>query len=201
MYAADSIDRSSLATPVESAAARGELPAWAEAGAERRAHVERVARLLESWARELRLPQPEVTRWRAAGMLHDSLRDAAPEGLREELPESDRDLPDKVLHGPAAAGRLHGLVNPRVETAIRYHTIGSPHLDELGRALYLADFLEPGRAQMAEWRAALRERMPDDRRRVLVEVVEARLRHALDRRLPLREETASFWSALVTEEV
>lgn len=187
-------------TPTEEAAARGELPEWAVAGDDRRAHMRRVADLLESWARELGLVDAEVTRWRAAGMLHDALRDAAPDELLDGLPESERDLPGKVLHGPAAARRLHGVVDPRVATAVRYHTIGSPDLDALGRALYLADFLEPGRPQLAEWREELRARMPHDRHAVLLEVLEARLRHALVRRLPLRGETAAFWSTVVLEE-
>ncbi len=189
-----------MPTPTEESAARGELPDWAIAGEDRRAHMRRVADLLESWARELGLPEAEVIRWRAAGMLHDALRDASPEELRKDLPESEQDLPGKVLHGPAAARRLQGLVDPRIVTAVRYHTIGSPDLDELGRALYLADFLEPGRPQLVEWRAGLRARMPHDRHAVLLDVLDARLRHALDRRLPLRGETAAFWSAVVLEE-
>ncbi len=188
------------ATPTESAAARGQLPEWAVASEGRRAHMERVAALMESWARDLGLEDAEVTRWRATGMLHDVLRDAPPEELRRELIPPERDLPGQVLHGPAAARRLHGLVDPRVVTAIRYHTIGSPELDGLGRALYLADFLDPGRPQLAEWRAELRKRMPDDRRAVLVEVLDSRLRHALERRMPLHRDAAAFWSAVVGEE-
>src|SRR5687767_6850364 len=61
--------------PVVAAAARGELPGWAVAGAARREHIARVAGLLDSWAVGLGLQGVERARWRAAGWLHDALRE------------------------------------------------------------------------------------------------------------------------------
>lgn len=162
--------------------------------------MERVADLLGRWAEALHLDAPEVARWRAVGWLHDALRDAAPERLRGELPAEFRDLPPLVLHGPAAAERLRGDLDESALNAIRYHTLGHRSLDRLGRALYLADFLEPGREFLEEWRASLRERMPHDLDAVLREVVAARLRHLVEARRPIREETAGFWSSLVAGE-
>jgi HD superfamily phosphohydrolase YqeK len=184
-------------SPVERASARGELPGWARATPARRAHSARVAALLEEWARSLGLPDAEVLRWAAAGWLHDALRDADPAELRREVAPEDRDLPPKILHGPAAAARLAGQVAPDLAAAVRYHTIGHPSLARLGRALYLADFLEPGRDFCGEWRAALRGRMPHELDQVLVEVLRARLGHLLDQRRPIRPETAAFWSDVV----
>ena len=199
MFDVDSTDVAAPATAVEKAAARGDLPDWAVAGPGRRAHMVRVADLLERWAGALGLDADEVTRWRAAGFLHDALRDADPVSLEAEVDPSDLDLPPRVLHGPAAARRLQGHVSPRLLTAIRYHTIGHPDLDDLGRALYLADFLEPGRSPLADWRAELRSRMPDDRDSVLLEVIDSRIRHLLERRAPLRRETADFWTRVALE--
>jgi HD superfamily phosphohydrolase YqeK len=158
----------------------------------------RVATLLDEWAVALDLEEEERLRWRAVGWLHDALRESPPERLRGEVPPEMRDLAGAVLHGPAAAERLRGDLDEAALDAIRYHTIGHPNLDRLGRALYLADFLEPGRDFLPEWRAGLRARMPRDMDAVLVEVLASRLRHLVEGRRPLRPETALFWSALVT---
>jgi 2-amino-4-hydroxy-6-hydroxymethyldihydropteridine diphosphokinase len=182
---------------VVSAAARGELPEWAVASPERRAHMGRVAALMGEWAGALGLPEREQTEWIALGHLHDALRDAPEAQLRDEVPEHFRDLPGPLLHGPAAAERLEGVVSPALLAAIRYHTVGHPSLDRAGKALYLADFLEPGRDFELEWRDSLSLRMPRDLDEVLVEVVAQRIRHLLDGRKPIRAETAAFWSSLV----
>jgi HD superfamily phosphohydrolase YqeK len=187
-------------SPLARAAAAGKLPEWAVVSGSRRAHMGRVAALLGEWARALDLAPEERLRWLAVGWLHDVLREEDPEQLRGELPAQLRDLPAPVLHGPAAAERLAGHLDDRALDAIRYHTIGHPRLDTLGRALYLADFLEPGREFLPEWRAGLRARMPAQMNAVLVEVLASRLRHLVEGYRPLRPETARFWSALVTEE-
>ena len=101
-------------------------------------------------------------------------------------------------NGPAAAQRLEGQADGALLQAIRYHTVGHPGLDRLGRALYLADFLEPGREFAAEWRAGLAARVPDDLDGVLVEVLGSRIQHVITARKPLRAETAAFWSSVVT---
>jgi HD superfamily phosphohydrolase YqeK len=198
MSAADSTDPSRVElTEVEWEAARGQLPDWARATPLRREHMARVAALLESWAAELGVGETETLRWAAVGWLHDALRDADPSDLRRLVRAEERDLPGPILHGPAAASRLAGHVGHSTLQAIRYHTIGHPTLDTMGRALYLADFLEPDRDFLTEWRAELRSRMPGDLDRVLEEVVATRIRHLLERRKPIRPETAGFWSDLV----
>lgn len=186
-------------SPLARAAARGELPGWSHLSAERRAHVSRVAALMGEWAAALGLSEEDHTRWLAVGWLHDALREDDPEALRREVDERWRDLPGRVLHGPAAAQRLQGELDERALDAIRYHTIGHPGLDGLGRALYLADFLEPGRDFLEEWRAGLRARMPHDLHDVLVEVLASRLAHLVEGRKPIRPETAGFWSSVVSE--
>lgn len=175
------------------AAARGELPEWARASEKRRAHIGRVAALLGEWAQALALPEDEQTRWLAAGWLHDVLREADPDELRPLVPEEFRALPGKLLHGPAAAERLAGEADPELLDAIRYHTLGSARFGTLGRALYLADFLEPGRRYEPEWTAALRGRMPHDLTGVLREVVEARVRHVTESGSILHPETRALY--------
>lgn len=179
------------------AAAAGELPGWSLAGAPRREHMSRVAALMRQWAEALGLDAAETEEWEAVGYLHDALRDAPPAELREQVPPEFRDLPGPLLHGPAAAERLRGRISAEVEDAIRYHTTGHPRLTRLGRALYLADFLEPGRDFEQQWRESLAARMPGELDAVLVEVLDARIRHLLDVRKPIRGETTAFWSELV----
>lgn len=183
--------------PVVRSAARGELPAWACASEYRRAHMGRVAALLGGWADALGPDPARRERWCAAGWLHDALRDADPETLRPKVPRELADLPPQTLHGPAVAERLSGIGDPDLLQAIRYHTLGHPDLDTLGRALYLADFLEPGRGFEPEWRASLRDRMPSEMDRVLAGVVAARMSHLLDRHDPIRHETVAFWNRAV----
>lgn len=166
--------------PLVRDAARGELPAWAVVSPPRRAHIERVAALLGEWAERLAQPPHEVARWRAAGWLHDCLRDADPAALRAEVPPAFRDLHPNLLHGPATAERLRGVADGELRDAIRYHTLGYAGFGLLGRALYLADFMEPGRRFAPEWTAALRARMPDGMDEVLREVVAARAAHVAE---------------------
>ena len=182
-------------------AAEGRLPDWAVAGPERRAHMARVAALLDEWAEALGREEAERTRWRAAGWLHVALREERPEALRALVSERFRDLPGKVLHGPAAAERLRseGVTDAALLDAIAFHTIGDAGLGTLGRALYAADFLEPGRAFLVEWRAALRARMPSDLDGVVREIVRSRIDHLHERGMPVRPETLGLLDALDPE--
>lgn len=161
---------------------------------ERREHISRVADLLCSWAADLRLPETDRIRWSATAWLHDALRDAKPEMLRPLVPVALRDLEPAILHGPAAAARLGDDADRAIANAIRYHTIGHPALDRLGRCLYLADFLEPGRDFRNDWRMQLRERMPDGIDLVLQEVTASRIGHLLEKGRTIRPETVAFWN-------
>lgn len=187
-------------SPLVRAAARGEMPDWSVASPARRGHIARVAALLDAWASQLELDADEHARWVAVGWLHDALRDAPADRLREMVPAEFGRLPGSVLHGPAAAEMLRPHADDRLLQAIRYHTIGHPGLDDLGKALYLADFLEPGREFEREWRATLRSRMPGELPTVLLEVLGARIQHLIEVRKPIRPETAGFWSAAVAAE-
>jgi len=191
------------AEPAEliAAASAGRLPPWAKAGPERVAHMARVAGLMGDWAARSGLDARDVVRWRAAAWLHDALRDEDAGALRHLVPDALRDLPPKVLHGPAAAGRLErdGVEDAPLRRAVAYHTLGHPDLDTLGRALYLADFLDPGRSFRGDWRAGLRSRMPGAMRDVLRAVLAARICYLLDRGFTLRPETTAFWNRIVSE--
>jgi 2-amino-4-hydroxy-6-hydroxymethyldihydropteridine diphosphokinase len=182
-------------------AARGEVPIWAEATPERREHLRRVAGLMASWSPGLTTSDEDGLRFVAAGYLHDVLRDAEPESLRRQVPPRLATLAGPLLHGPAAAERLRleGVEDGELLNAVAYHTLGHPRLGVLGRALYAADFLEPGRTFLNEWRANLRSRMPTDLQGVLREILGARIAYVTDQARPLRPETVGFWNSLATE--
>lgn len=184
--------------PIVEAAARGDLPSWARMGRKRRAHVKRVARLLDEWARRRGLPEEERTRWLAAAWLHDALKEAPEDELRALLSGREAELPGPVLHGPAAAARLRreGVEDEELLQAVAYHTLGHPELGATGRALYAADFLEPGRKLRNEWRARLRKRMPEDGDKVIKEIVRARIEYLLRKGRPVRPETMAFWNRM-----
>jgi HD superfamily phosphohydrolase YqeK len=185
--------------PLLHRASQGELPPWSEAGPDRRAHIQRVVALLREWGRVLDLPEGERVRWLAAGTLHDALRDADPGTLRDEVPPALRDLPGSLLHGPAVAARLRaeGVSDEGLLRAVAFHTLGHGALDGVGRALYAADFLEPGRTFRRGWRRGLATRYPHAPDEVLVEVVRARMVRLLERGWTLRPETVEFWNTLV----
>lgn len=179
--------------------AAGELPDWALIGPARRAHAGRVAALLGEWAHRLGLDAADVTRWRAAGWLHDALRDAEADALRAEASPPFDSLPDAYLHGPVTADRLaaDGIDDAELLDAIRYHTLGRAGLGLLGRALIAADYLEPGRHADPVWRATRRARMPADFDDVVRDVAAAKLRGSADAGTPVRTSFAGFWNSLI----
>jgi len=181
---------------IERAGAAAELPEWARCGSRRRAHGVRVGDLLATWAAHLDLPADEQTRWRAAGVLHDALKDAP---LAELHDIAGMGWPDPVVHAPACADRLaaDGVEDDSLLDAIRFHPVGHPDLDGLGEYLILADYLEPGRTGGAGKRGRLRDRLPDDRHDVLTEIVRQRFSRLLNKQRPLMRCSVDFWNRLV----
>ncbi|MGH7590953.1 MAG: HD domain-containing protein, partial [Gemmatimonadales bacterium] len=160
--------------------------------------IERVAALIDRWAAEMRLPEEERARWGRAAWLHDALRDASAAELKRWGGTSD--APEELLHGPAAAARARseGETDQGLLDAVRYHSIGSDTWDAVGRALYCADFLEPGRSFEREARAALADRFPSDPDGVFREVVRTRFLWLIRSGWPLPDPTVRLWNALAT---
>lgn len=177
-------------------AAELELPEWAQVSPGRREHIGRVVALLAEWAAKLKLPADEASRWRAAGLLHDALRDAPETMLRALSGEGQR--PAEILHGPAAAVRAEqdGERRADVLDAVRHHTLGSPTWERTGKALFLADFLEPGRRFLREERKAIAARVPRDLDDAFRKCVQLRLEWTLRERKELFAETVALWNAV-----
>lgn len=171
------------------------LPDWAQASDRRRAHIGRVATLLATWATRLDLPDDETSRWLAAAVLHDALRDAPAAMLRALTGDGETDA--ELLHGPAAAVRAEqdGERRQDVLDAVRFHTVGSTAWRRTGRALYMADFLEPGRSFLADERAFLRQQVPHDFEGAFRQVVRLRLEWSLRQGGMLFAQTVALWNS------
>lgn len=176
--------------------AQGGMPPWAVVTSERVAHVIRVVALLDAWALAAAINASDHARWLRAGWLHDALRDAEESRLRALLPDSTDPLP--LLHGPAAAvcAAAEGEADLEVLEAVRWHTVGSADWGSTGRALYAADFLEPGRPFAQAARAALAAAFPADPSGVLREVITMRAAHQLGKGRQEHPMSAAFRSSL-----
>ena len=181
-----------------------EMPAWTCVSEKRMAHIQRVTALLDEWARKLGLGAEEARAWHDAGRWHDALRDAPDAELRRlasrpggGLPNAAA-LPSEMLHGPAAAARLVSEGERRTEVleAVRWHTVGYSGWGRVGRALFMADYLEPGRKFSPVDRAFLAAHLPHDFDGVFRQVLRHRLEWSLREGKALFAETVALWNAV-----
>jgi HD superfamily phosphohydrolase YqeK len=172
------------------------LPDWAQVSDRRRAHIGRVTALLARWVAVMGIDDVEARVWRDAGLLHDALRDA-PEELLRSLAE-DGAMPVEMLHGPAAAALLaaRGERRPELLEAVRWHTVGHAGWGRAGRALYMADFLEPGRKFSRADRAYLAAHVPHDFDGTFRQVVRARIEWAVREGNAIYPQTIALWDAV-----
>lgn len=176
-----------------------EFPAWAVMRPDRKAHVERVARLMDDWARARGLGDRERARYRRAAVLHDALKDAPDDVLARYEPQGR--WPHAVWHGPAAAtaAERDGERDRGVLDAVRYHSLGWADWDDVGKALYLADFLEPGRSHRLPEDEALSRSVPQDLDAALRVVAAARIGHLRSKGATPAQETLDFWTRLTRD--
>jgi 2-amino-4-hydroxy-6-hydroxymethyldihydropteridine diphosphokinase len=163
---------------VSSATSGLELPTWAQVSRGRAKHIARVTSLLAAWADAMNLDTIEKQCWVDAGRYHDALRDAPVEELRALAGSGLEEV--ELLHGPAAAAMLERLGETRQNLldAIRYHSIGWKDWDRVGKALYMADYLEPGRTFDQERREQLSARVAGYFDDTFRDVVRARMAYA-----------------------
>ena len=168
---------------------------------ERTEHVHRVAQLIHDWAEMMGVPDSERNRWLRAAWLHDAMRDATDADLVHWAPSATG--PVELRHGPASAARAkgEGEVDRGVLDAVRYHSVGLAEWDMVGRILYCADYLEPGRDFDQERRAELARRLPGDVGWVLREVARDRLARIVKKGWPIPEPTYRFWNSLCVPRV
>ncbi len=172
------------------------MPTWACVSKKRLDHIARVTSLLRAWAAAMRLPTEEANAWTDAGVWHDALRDAPEAQLRRIT--GDSTTPAELLHGPASATQLEkdGEKRQGVLDAIRYHTVGSPGWDRTGKALYMADYLEPGRKFSREDRNFLAAQVPTAFDAAFRQVVRFRLDWSVREGNHIFPETVALWNSL-----
>ncbi len=155
-----------------------------------------MAQLAASWAETMGVPDSERNRWLRAIWLHDALRDASPETLQEWASSSPGAV--ELRHGPASAARAkaEGETDRGVLDAVRYHSVGLPEWDMVGRVLYCADYLEPGREFDQDHRAELARAFPSRSPQVLRAVARARVLHVIESGWPLPDPMVRFWNSL-----
>jgi 2-amino-4-hydroxy-6-hydroxymethyldihydropteridine diphosphokinase len=143
------------------------------------------------------VPDAERQRWLRAVWLHDALKDAPPAAF--ERWAAGVSGPNELRHGPASAARAaaEGETDRGVLDAVRYHSVGYADWDMVGRALYAADYLEPGRRHGRKRRADLAKRFPEDPTGVLTAVAAERLTRLIESRWPIPDLTVRFWNSLV----
>ncbi len=175
------------------------LPPWAVVGPDRIAHIGRVAAVLEGWGAARGTAPDELARWRRAAVLHDALRDADEAVLRRYPPLPD--WPLKTWHGPAAAtaAARAGEHDRGILDAVRYHSFGYAGWDDVGKMLYLADYLEPARPYERERLDAFAARVPAAPRTVLREVAAMRLAWRLRNGGRIARETWEFWNSIAAD--
>jgi len=173
-------------------------------GQERLAHSLRVADL----ASELCLARGlEAEKGRLAGLAHDWARELPPEqvrklALRDGQGESILEARYPVLlHGRAAAVGLReklGIEDPEILEAVACHVTGCPGMGLLGKIVFVADFLEPGRGFVSEEirKAMLRMDIDEMTVRVLEEIfsyLRSKQRPIAQPALQLAEELRRSW--------
>jgi predicted HD superfamily hydrolase involved in NAD metabolism len=151
-------------------------------------HTLGVVKTVEKLARQHGLP---LARCRLAAWLHDCGkaldRDAMLPLLRKAGADKDeRGLP-ALWHAPVGAWLArheYGLVDGEALAAIRFHSTGAPKQSPLQMALFVADYIEPGRPAWAEL-PALRRLARQDLRAAWAQVLRHKLMDLLDRERPL----------------
>jgi 2-amino-4-hydroxy-6-hydroxymethyldihydropteridine diphosphokinase len=152
--------------------------------------------LLAQWAHDLKLPTNASLEWIDAGRFHDALKDAPVHVLRQVTRAAG--MPAALLHGPAAARTLEARGEARrgVIEAVEHHSIGFPGWGPAGRALYCADFLEPGRRFDPEMAAFLRRRFLRHPTDVFRDVLRLRIERALELKEPVHPQTLETWNSV-----
>jgi 2-amino-4-hydroxy-6-hydroxymethyldihydropteridine diphosphokinase len=171
------------------------MPEWACVTERRLDHITRVTELLDDWSSALRLAADEAQAWHDAGRFHDALRDA-PEAELRRLAGDPPGYTLEMLHGPAAAARMERGGESRAELldAVRFHTVGSATWGRLGKALYMADYLEPGRKFSRADRAYLASQVPHDFDATFRQVLRNRLEWSLREGMRLFPEAVALWN-------
>ena len=125
------------------------------------------------------------------------LRRAAAAGIA--VSNLDRRQPI-MLHGPVGAetvSREDGIEDTDILAAVRWHTTGHPELGPLGKAVFLADKLDPRKADSYPYQPELRRMAEDDLDVALLEFLCRESQGRLKRREPVHPLSLETVNALL----
>lgn len=135
------------------------------------------------------------------GVLHDYAKGipgpellaiAEENGLLEV--EVEREVPD-LLHAPVGAFLLEkelGVDDENIIQAVKFHTLGSPLMNDLDKIIYLADMIEPGRDYPAMQRLnCLAFRELDE---AMLFGIESTIKYCLEAKRMLHPRTIEVWN-------
>jgi len=167
-------------------------------------HVERVAAEAERLAagfRELDREQVELAAWG-----HDIARALSPQGLLArarglglEVNPVEEEAPI-LLHGPVGAEILrqeHGIDDPQVLAAARFHSTGRAGMSLLEKVIFVADKIEPGKVRAKPALARVRELADRDLDAAILEHLDQMLVVAREEGWPLHPQAVAARNELL----
>jgi predicted HD superfamily hydrolase involved in NAD metabolism len=161
-------------------------------------HTRGVVRSIDKLARQHRLP---TGRARVAAWLHDSGKALEREAMLPLLKKAKADAQERSLpalwHAPVGAWLAeheYGLKDHELLHAIRFHSTGAPGQTRLQMALFVADYIEPGRPAWREL-PALRRLARKDLRGAWAQVLKHKLADLIERERPLHPRSLAAYAA------
>lgn len=144
---------------------------------------------------------PEA-RLRQAAWLHDCGKALDRAAMQRLLRKAKADKAEQAMpalwHAPVGAWlaqQHYGLKDPEALAAIRFHSTGAPGQTPLQMALFVADYIEPGRPDWAEL-PALRRLARKNLKAAWAQVLKHKLADLIDRERPLHPRSlAAYHSA------
>ncbi len=167
-------------------------------------HVERVvaeADRLAAGFKELGKEQVELAAWG-----HDIARALSPQELLPrarrfglEVSPVEEEAPI-LLHGPVGAEILrqeHGIDDPEVLAAARFHSTGRAGMSLLEKVIFVADKIEPGKVRAKPALARVRERADRDLDAAILEYLDQMLVVAREEGWPLHPQAVAARNELL----
>ena len=152
-------------------------------------HILRVEKMAVELANYHKL---EPTKAQLAGLMHDLAKNFKPQVLWQKANEEGLPVDEileanpHLLHADVSAivaRKEFGIEDKEILQAIANHTLGTPGMDKLSCAVYLADSLEPGRGNTPELKS-LRKLCFDKIDRAVWQTCDYSIKHLVaDRRL------------------
>lgn len=148
----------------------------------------------------------DIKKARLAALLHDCAKEEKLDAMQAIVKVAglilDQDMltSGALLHGEAGsvlAKTRYGVDDSAICEAIRVHTVGKPHMSDLDKVIFLADYIEPNRDFPGV--EILRQKARKDLNQGVLAGYDMTIRHLLDKGLCIYEPTIVGRNALLKE--